>query len=96
MRLIDADDVLAYIERVYSSGLGKGKALKYISKYIDNTQTVEAVPTSTIQRAIDNIGCVARSTTNADFINGCTASLIELDRALKTNCGADMRGEKND
>ena len=39
MRLIDADELLSYIDRVKNSGLGKQKSIEYITKYIMTMQT---------------------------------------------------------
>ena len=39
MRLIDADKLLSYIDRVKNSGLGKQKTIEYITKYISNMPT---------------------------------------------------------
>ena len=39
MRLIDADELLSYIDRVKNCGLGKQKSLEYITKYIINMKT---------------------------------------------------------
>ena len=36
MRLIDAEKLLSYIDRVKNSGMGKHKSLEYITKYISN------------------------------------------------------------
>lgn len=36
MKLIDADELLSYIDRVKNSGLGKQKTIEYITKYISN------------------------------------------------------------
>ena len=38
-RLIDADKLLSYIDRVKNSGLGKQKTIEYITKYISNMPT---------------------------------------------------------
>ena len=38
-RLIDADKLLSYVDRVKNSGLGKQKSLEYITKYISNMPT---------------------------------------------------------
>ena len=34
-RLIDADELILYIDRLSNSGLGKQKSLEYITKYIN-------------------------------------------------------------
>lgn len=39
MRLINADELLSYIDRVKNSGLGKQKTIEYITKYINNMST---------------------------------------------------------
>ena len=39
MRLIDADELLSYIDRVKNSGLGKQKTLEYLTKYINKQST---------------------------------------------------------
>lgn len=39
MRLINADELLSYIDRVKNSGLGKQKTIEYITKYISNMPT---------------------------------------------------------
>ena len=39
IRLIDADELLSYIDRVKNSGLGKQKSIEYITKYISNMPT---------------------------------------------------------
>ena len=39
MKLIDADELLSYIDRVKNSGLGKQKTIEYITKYISNMPT---------------------------------------------------------
>ena len=39
MRLIDADELLSYVDRVKNSGLGKQKTIEYITKYISNMPT---------------------------------------------------------
>ena len=39
MRLIDADKLLSYIDRVKNSGLGKQKTLEYLTKYINKQST---------------------------------------------------------
>ena len=51
-------------------------------KQIDKAETVDAVPLRDIEKAIDNIGVIARASNNTNFINGCTASLNELYKAL--------------
>lgn len=38
-RLINADELLSYIDRVKNSGLGKQKTIEYITKYISNMPT---------------------------------------------------------
>ena len=38
-RLIDADKMLSYIDRVKNSGLGKQKTLEYLTKYINKQST---------------------------------------------------------
>ena len=35
MRLIEADELLSYVDRVKNSGLGKQKTIEYITKYIN-------------------------------------------------------------
>ena len=35
-RLINADELLSYIDKVKNSGLGKQKSLEYLTKYINN------------------------------------------------------------
>ena len=39
MRLVDADELLSYIDRVNNCGLGKKKSIEYINKYISNMTT---------------------------------------------------------
>ena len=39
MRLINADELLSYVDRVKNSGLGKQKTIEYITKYISNMPT---------------------------------------------------------
>ena len=39
MKLIYADELLSYIDRVKNSGLGKQKTIEYITKYISNMPT---------------------------------------------------------
>ena len=39
MKLIDADELLSYIDRVKNCGLGKKKTIEYITKYIINMKT---------------------------------------------------------
>ena len=39
MRLIDADKLLSYVDRVKNCGLGKKKTIEYITKYINNMLT---------------------------------------------------------
>ena len=39
MRLIDADELLSYVDRVKNSGLGKQKTLEYLTKYINKQST---------------------------------------------------------
>lgn len=39
MKLINADELLSYIDRVKNSGLGKQKTIEYITKYINNIST---------------------------------------------------------
>ena len=44
MRLIDADNLLSYIDRVKNSGMGKHKTLEYIIKYISNmSNNIESI-----------------------------------------------------
>ena len=38
-RLIDADELLSYVDRVKNSGLGKQKTLEYLTKYINKQST---------------------------------------------------------
>ena len=38
-RLIDADELILYIDRLSNSGLGKQKSLEYITKYINKQST---------------------------------------------------------
>ena len=38
-RLINADELLSYIDRVKNSGLGKQKTLEYLTKYINKQST---------------------------------------------------------
>ena len=38
-RLIDADKLLSYVDRVKNCGLGKKKTIEYITKYINNMLT---------------------------------------------------------
>ena len=42
-RLIKAERVLSYIERLGKIGTGKKKSLEYLKKYIENQPTVDAV-----------------------------------------------------
>lgn len=39
MRLVDADELLSYVDRVKNCGLGKKKTIEYITKYINNMPT---------------------------------------------------------
>lgn len=39
MRLVDADELLSYVDRVKNCGLGKKKSIEYITKYISNMPT---------------------------------------------------------
>ena len=39
MKLINADELLSYIDRVKNSGLGKQKTLEYLTKYINKQVT---------------------------------------------------------
>lgn len=39
MKLINADELLSYIDRVKNCGLGKQKSIEYITKYISNMPT---------------------------------------------------------
>ena len=39
MKLINADELLSYIDRVKNSGLGKQKTLEYLTKYINKQST---------------------------------------------------------
>lgn len=41
--LISRQDVLGYIDRLDTTGLGKGKALEYIRKYVERSQSVDLV-----------------------------------------------------
>ena len=38
-RLIEADELLSYVDRVKNSGLGKQKTIEYITKYINKQST---------------------------------------------------------
>ena len=38
-RLIDADELLSYVDRVKNCGLGKQKSLEYLTKYINKQST---------------------------------------------------------
>ena len=38
-RLVDADELLSYIDRVKNSGIGKQKTLEYLTKYINKQST---------------------------------------------------------
>lgn len=49
MRLIDADKLLSYIDRVKNSGLGKQKTIEYITKYISNMPTAFDVDKVVVQ-----------------------------------------------
>ena len=42
--LISRADVLGYIDRLKTCGLGKGKALEYFRKYVEKTDSVSAEP----------------------------------------------------
>ena len=43
MRLIDADRVLGYIDRILAQGTGKKKSFEFIRKYVENMPTIELV-----------------------------------------------------
>lgn len=75
------DDILSALTCVT-----EGKEVKPI-------KPLEIVPCSKIQRAIDNIGIIARSTKNADFINGCTACLTEFYRTLESDYGQEIKSK---
>ena len=49
IRLIDADELLSYIDRVKNSGLGKQKSIEYITKYISNMPTAFDVEKVVVQ-----------------------------------------------
>ena len=49
MRLINADELLSYIDRVKNSGLGKQKIIEYITKYISNMPTAFDVDKVVVQ-----------------------------------------------
>ena len=48
-RLIYADELLSYIDRVKNSGLGKQKTIEYITKYISNMPTAFDVDKVAVQ-----------------------------------------------
>lgn len=55
MRLINADELLSYIDRVNNCGLGKKKSIEYITKYISNMTTAFDVDKDVVQlEALDN------------------------------------------
>lgn len=55
MRLIDADELLSYVDRVKNCGLGKKKSIEYITKYISNMTTAFDVDKDVVQlEALDN------------------------------------------
>ena len=64
MKLIDADDVIAYIDTLSNSGLGKKKALEYLKKYICVMSVEVARCTTSVTQTggnntfIDNAGTV--------------------------------------
>lgn len=43
MRLIDADRVLGYIDRILAQGTGKKKSFEFIRKYVANMPTIDIV-----------------------------------------------------
>lgn len=43
MKVIYADNVLSYIDRLLTCGLGKNKSLGYIRKFVENLPSVEPV-----------------------------------------------------
>lgn len=45
IKWIDANDLLSYIDSLKNSGLGKHKALEYISKYISNISSTFNIET---------------------------------------------------
>ena len=53
MTLINADELLSYIDRVKNSGLGKQKTIEYITKYISNMPT--AFDVDKVARQIEDL-----------------------------------------
>lgn len=68
MRLIDADSLLLYVDRVNNCGLGKKKSIEYITKYINNMPTAYDIDSVVKEYEKEINKCNAELTPNCETI----------------------------
>ena len=82
MRLIDADKLLSYIDRVKNSGLGKQKTIEYITKYISNMPTAFDVDKVVVQ--LEESYFITESTFDDDgWCNDDSEEVVNLNEAIE-------------
>ena len=81
-RLIDADKLLSYIDRVKNSGLGKQKTIEYITKYISNMPTAFDVDKVVVQ--LEESYFITESTFDDDgWCNDDSEEVVNLNEAIE-------------
>ena len=82
--LISRADVLGYIDRLDTCGLGKGKALEYIRKYVEKTDSVSA----------ERVGEWTARKTSLEFVCSQCGEACWKDFHYCPHCGAKMENTK--
>ena len=81
-RLIDADELLSYIDRVKNSGLGKQKTIEYITKYISNMPT--AFNVDKVVEQLKESYFITESTFDDDgWCNDDSEEVVNLNEAIE-------------
>ena len=78
--LISRADILGYIDRLDTCGLGKGKALEYIRKYVEKAECVSA----------ERVGEWTARKTSLEFVCSNCGEACWRDFHYCPNCGARM------
>ena len=93
-RFISRADVLGYIDRLETSGLGKGKALEYFRKYVKKADSVSA----------ERVGEWIAKTHKGEYVEfdvyvcsecGIVGGISANEWNYCPNCGAKMKGGTN-
>ena len=81
-RLIYADELLSYIDRVKNSGLGKQKTIEYITKYISNMPT--AFDVDKVMSELEESYFITESTFDDDgWCNDDSEEVLNLNEAIE-------------